>query len=201
MGATAKAKAQVDAAETAKEKDLIEAKNFYTERLNAVKAKHGDTPDQKAGQKAALKGEKEKVAIKKKIMEEIPGDPNKKEAKKEAKQAGKKEEKKEAKQEAKKEAKQAGKKEAKKSGYYGPHPKENCYEVCYEHGGSKGGKGGKGGKGYYGFDDDYSMYDDYDYKYGDRKLNEDGDRELAGHKYGDDYFYGMITTVEKVERE
>merc|ERR1712166_1112773 len=33
--ATAKAKAQVDAAETAKEKDLIEA-NFYTERLNAV---------------------------------------------------------------------------------------------------------------------------------------------------------------------
>jgi len=112
--ATAKAKAQVDAAETAKEKDLIEAKNFYTERLNAVKAKHGDTPDQKAGQKAALKGEKEKVAIKKKIMKEIPGDPNKKEAKKEAKQAGKKEEKKEAKQEAKKEAKQAGKKEAKK---------------------------------------------------------------------------------------
>merc|ERR1712166_1649204 len=82
--ATAKAKAQVDAAETAKEKDLIEAKNFYTERLNAVKAKHGDTPDQKAGQKAALKGEKEKVAIKKKIMKEIPGDPNKKEAKKEA---------------------------------------------------------------------------------------------------------------------
>merc|ERR1712086_761361 len=106
LGETAaKAKAQVDAAETAKEKDLIEAKNFYTERLNAVKAKHGDTPDQKAGQKAALKGEKEKVAIKKKIMKEIPGDPKKKE-KKEAKQAGKKEEKKEAKQEAKKEAKQ-----------------------------------------------------------------------------------------------